>query len=231
MAKEATKTNFILSKETAKKYLDIYVTESDDWDKELQNVYNSLLKKNPNVEQAKKNLKKIIACAILLPYTDKTRLPHKKESILFHVPSYHQFKEEDWVKKLQNMIQEDYDIEKKRNKLLDMGIVYPIEYSPTSRQAVNWIYKHANEADYNIKETEEYVNKLNNIVYAYGGKVVIGVFEKTGPQKLRNRVYNWHTMYFFEKLIHHTYSFKQIQKIKQEELTGTNHQLVCKLDI
>jgi hypothetical protein len=61
-------------------------------------------------------------------------------------------------------------------------------------------------------------DKLQNLVYVYGGRVVCGVFEKPELSTKIDRLPHWRSGYFFERLIHDTFSETQIIEIKTHEI-------------
>ena len=122
------------------------------------------------------------------------------------------------------VIEEDKQIEKVRNFCLNLGVVNPLEYSPTTRQALNWL-KDRRPAN----DTSTSTQKLKSLVYAYGGNVVCGVFEKDKELFKIKRLPDHDLTYFFERLIFQFYSAEKVVKIKKLELDKTSPKLVVKL--
>ena len=108
----------------------------------------------------------------------------------------------------------------KRNTLLNLGIIDPIDISPIARQAFNWLYdEFVNNCDVENCNVEDVKNKFKNLVRAYGGAIICNMFvnHKSNVKK----VFNWKSGYFFEKQIHKIYNIDQLIKIKNTELNKT----------
>lgn len=209
-------------KEEAAKYLSLYLGESDHWVDHIDKVWQNLVKKN-RPEEAKLKLKKILACAIMLPAHDKSKIPDNPENLLYWCSSWQQFNERDWVADLLKTMAYDDKIEQHRYAALGLGVVHPIEYSPITRQAFNWLYTKAEETgsvtDTNRKDIEK---RFRNVVLAYGGEVVCNVFRSSAAKG----ILNWRTGYFFERAIFKHYSIEQVLRIKSAELKKTNPKLI-----
>ncbi len=213
-----------ITKENAVKYLSLYVGESD-WAKHIDALWSRLTKKNSE-EQAKVLLKKTIACAVLLPVYDKTKIPDNPENLLFWCPSYQQFDDQDWTEKLLEVIERDLEIESWRLQCQRLGVIYPIVYAPWPRQAFNWLFKAAEESGQVNDDNREVIEKrFERLVLTYGGLVICHIFQKE-ESKIKKKVLNWRTGYFFERLIFEIYSVDQVVKIKKQELLKTNKTLV-----
>lgn len=120
------------------------------------------------------------------------------------------------------------DISIKRNEIIKFGVIDPIDVSPITRQAYNWIYEKVSEEEFQDKESFEAVKeKIKNLVRAYGGAVICNVFLK--HKKNIDDVLNWRSGYFLEKQIHKVYSMDQIVKIKKAELSKTNSKYIKKV--
>ena len=216
-----------LTKEVAVKYLNLYVGESD-WGKHIDSLWGRLSKKYGDTE-AKTLLKKTIACATLLPVYDRTKIPDLPENLLFWCPSYQQFSEKDWFSLLLDVIAEDEKIEQWRLECQRLGVVHPIVYAPWSRQAYNWLYSAAEASgQVNDSNREQLEKRFERLVLTYGGLVICHIFQKE-EFKLKKKVLNWRTGYFFERLIFDIYSIDQVVKIKKQELSKTNPTLVKKI--
>jgi len=216
--------DFTLSIQDSTKYLNLYVGESD-WEKHLKILYGRLLKKHGAAE-AKELMRKTIACTILLPTHDKSKIPTPVENLLFWTPTYTQFNERDWVLELQEVIEADKDIEGWRNQCLSLGVVHPLEYSPVTREAFNRLFTKAEEAGaVNDSNKKDMIRRFQNLVLAYGGNVICYMFVKE-DYKINRKILNWRSNYFFEKLIFDTYTPEQVFKIKKQELAKTNPKLV-----
>lgn len=219
--------NQTLSKDTAIKYLNLYIGESD-WGRHIDALWTRLAKKH-NESDARAILRKTIACATLLPIYDRTKIPDNPENLLFWCPSYQQFSEKDWFSLLLEVIAEDEKIEGWRLECQRLGVIYPIVYAPWPRQAYNWLYKAAEESGQLNDDNRELIEKrFERLVLTYGGLVVCHIFQKE-EHKIKKKILNWRTGYFFEKLIFDIYTIDQVLKIKKQELAKTNPTLVKKI--
>lgn len=215
--------NDVLDPDTAARYLNLYVGDAD-WLYHMSQMWTRLSKKY-SVDEAKQQMKKIIACAVLLPAHDKTKVPELPENLLYWCSSYSQFGERDWFDQLKQVISKDLQIEEWRNQCLALGIVYPLEYSPVTRQAFKWLYGKAEEAGEVTEEDKEtIIRRFQNLVFAYGGNVICYIFLKHEAQV--RKILNWRTGYFFERAIFDVYTIDQVLKIKKAELNKTNTKLV-----
>lgn len=229
MQKVEDRKEFHLSPELAAKYLSTYVADID-WTKHISRLWGRLLKRHGE-QEAKELMRKIIACTVLLPASDKTKIPDNPENLLYWVQSYQQFDEEDWVEELSSVVERDEQISAWRNQCLSLGIVHPFQYSPVTRQAFNWLYSMAEETGAVTSSNKNDVEKqCRNLVLAYGGTVVVNVFEKH-RRDIKRKILTWRNTYFFEHLIYDTYSFEQVFKIKRQELGRTNDNLVKQIRI
>jgi hypothetical protein len=105
--------------------------------------------------------------------------------------------------------------------LINIGIIDPIDHSPVTRQAFNWMYDEAINNDCVKEENKTAItNKLKNIVSIYGGAVVSSMF--MNHQGNIKNVLNWRSGYFFEKQIHKVYTIEKLIKIKNSEFAKTN---------
>ena len=224
LVKEKTDT---LDVDTEVKYLNLYVGQAD-WQHHIAQLWGRLSSKQYSPEDRKAMMRKILSCAILLPSYDKTKVPEVPENLLYWVSSYTQFNERDWFSLLQDVIERDTEIEKWRNQSLSLGVVHPIEYSPVTRQAFNWLYSEADHAGVITPDNKQDMERrYKNLVLAYGGNVICSIFIKE-KHRLK-KVLNWRTGYFFERIIFETYTAEQVLKIKKAELSKTNQSLVKQL--
>lgn len=213
-----------LSLEEALKYLKIYNADID-WSLHLSRLNSKFQYKISDPQERKAFIRKIIACTILLPTYDKWRITDPPENLLYGVSSFDQFNDRDWVAELFKIIEEDKDIEAKRNECLSLGIVHPLEYSPVTRQAFNWLFDKAKDANAVTEDNKDaMVKRFQNLVYAYGGNVICYIFMK--EEFKVKKILNWRSNYFFERLIFEVYDVNQILKIKKQELTKTNKKLI-----
>lgn len=206
------------------RYLKLYVGEAD-WEAHLVDKFKKL-ENRYGTDKAKELIKKAAACAILLPTYDRSTIKDPPQNILYWCDTWTQFNERDWVELLTEVIHRDKEIENWRNQCLSLGVVHPIEYSIVTREAFNRLYTMADESGVVTPENKkDIVRRFQNLVLAYGGNVICYLFVKE-EFKIRKKVANWRTNYFFERLIFDTYSFDQVFKIKKQELAKTNQKLV-----
>jgi hypothetical protein len=218
-----------LSKELAIKYLEIYVGDAD-WGHHIDILWGRLIKKYSE-HQAKQMLKKVIACAILLPAYDKTKVPELPENLLYWCSTYNQFEERDWVKLLEKIVNKDIQIEQWRKNAQQLGVIYPITYAPYPRQAFNWLFQSAKDAGVVNEENQEQIRaRFERLVLTYGGVIICHIFQKE-EGAVRRKVLNWKTNYFCERLIYEIYTEEQVLKIKAQELKKTNPDLVKKIQL
>ena len=220
--------NGTLSVELADKYLKIYVADID-WVPHITQLWNNSLKKNGNETVAKEYIRRAISCATILPLVEKTQIPDPPSNLLFWCTRWKQFEQDDWFELLKSIVKEDIEIVKKRNKVLSLGIVDPIDILPINRQAFNWLYEkiltEESLSEYQMKDAR---SKVSNLIRAYGGAVICYMFMK--HQHSVDTVLNWRTGYFFEKKIHSEYSIDQINKIKSTELSKVNKKYIKKIE-
>lgn len=216
-----------LDAETAAHYLTLYVGEAD-WRYHLGQLWNRLSKKQYTEDERRQLMRKIIACATLLPVYDHTKIPELPENLIYWVSSYNQFNEKDWYSLYREMLKRDAQIKQWRDECLSLGIVYPLEFSPVTRQAFNWLFGKAEESGaVNDDNKADMIRKYQNLVLAYGGNTICSLFirEDHRVKKIRN----WRSAYFFERAIHEVYTVDQLIKIKKAELAKTNAKLVKKI--
>lgn len=209
------------------RYLNLYVGElgKDEWNRHLSTLMGRL-KRKMDPQLAKDQLRKIVSCAILLPAIDRTKIPDNPENLLFWCSSYDQFNQRDWVAEFAEVVKRDDEITDWRNTCQRLGVIHPIVYAPYSRQAYNWLFRWAEDSgdmtDANKAVLEQ---RFERLVLTYGGLVVCSLFQKE-EGKIKRKVLNWRTGYFFERLIFDVYSLDQVIKIKKQELSKTNPTLV-----
>lgn len=223
----AAETDIRISNDLLAKYLNVYLGDigAEQWLAHLQRLYSQLVKKISDPEDAAQVWRKTVACAILLPEYDRSALTSPPENLLFWVGSYRQLEERDWYTMFKQRVAEDQKIEKVRKHLQSLGMVYPLEYSPITRQAVNWLMERGQFMGHVTKDNRATVkHRFEKLVYAYGGEVVCGVFEKTTG--IEKKILSWRTSYFFERLIFTIYSPEQLVKIKNSELKKTHPKLI-----
>lgn len=213
--------------DVAEKYLTIFLGPTD-WKKNINKLWEISSSKSKDIDSRKYFVKKGISCAILLPYTEKSQVPSPPENLLFWCTAWVQFNERDWFDLFKKVVNEDIEIIKKRNKAIVLGVLDPINISPLSRQAFNWLFQKAKENE-NLEniDTKDLILKLENIVKSYGGAVVCNMF--VNHKKNINNIFSWRSGYFFEREIHKVYSIEDIIKIKSAEIEKTNPKYIKKV--
>lgn len=215
-----------LSQELADEYLKIYVADID-WIPHMKKLWNNFYNKSKDQAQASEMVKKAISCAILLPSVDNTTIPNPPYRLLFWCTGWVQFNERDWFSLFKETIEKDLEIKNYRKEVIKSGIIDPIDYSPMSRQAFNWLYERAYNSGEITEENKAVVTeKLKNIVRIYGGAVVCSIF--INHENFLDKVINWRSGYFFEKQIHRAYTVEKINKIKNMEFRKTNSDYIKK---
>jgi len=216
-----------ISVDLADKYLRLYVAPID-WKPHISSMWLNATKKYKDDDLAKNHIKKAISCATILPLVEKIQIPDPASNLLFWCTGWKQFNDRDWLSLFMEILKEDLDISIKRNEIIKFGVIDPIDVSPITRQAYNWIYEKVSEEEFQDKESFEAVKeKIKNLVRAYGGAVICNVFLK--HKKNIDDVLNWRSGYFLEKQIHKVYSMDQIVKIKKAELSKTNSKYIKKV--
>jgi hypothetical protein len=209
------------------KYLSIYLGEPSlkTWEDHIADLYNQK-KKYLGDEQAKDLVKKNVCFSLMVRYKERARLPDPPQNILFGAEKWTQYDSTDWVAAFHKVQEEDERIKRWRNESLSLGVIYPIEYCPITRQAFNWLYDKAQDTGIITPQNKsDMIEKFQKLVLAYGGNVVCQIFTKN--ESLVNRdVINWRTNYFFERLIFKVFSIDQVLKIKKQELSRANSKLV-----
>jgi hypothetical protein len=213
--------------DVAEKYLYLFLGKSD-WKTNIKKLWSITEKKGWDQNQRKLFVKKAISCATLIPYTDGTTIPNPPEKLLFWCTAWSQFEEKDWFDLYRNNVKEDINITQNRNKIIKLGIIDPVDVSPMNRQAFNWLYEKAKEAEkLTTEELKELEPKLFNLVKAYGGAVVCNVF--LNYKNNIHNVFNWRSGYFFEKEIYKVYKIEDIIKIKSAEIKKTNPKYIKRI--
>jgi len=210
----------------ANKYLKLYIADID-WEPHIASLWRNAKKKYGNENVAKEYVKKAVACATILPLIEKTSIPNPASNLLFWCTGWKQFNEQEWFNLLLDIFQEDLNISKKRNKIIQIGIIDPIDVSPLTRQAFNWLYERCLEEDMDYSARRDVREKFTNIVRAYGGAAICNIFTKY--KKNVDDVMNWRSGYFFEKQIHKVYTVDQIVKIKKAEINKMNIKYIKKV--
>lgn len=208
-----------ITKDTYTKYLKIYNADID-WEPQL-----TLLSKRLTGGAARASndvinqMKKQVACTILLPTYDKSAISDPPEKLLFTCSKFSQFEGRDWHADLERIVAQDADNLLTREQAIDFGLIYPIQYSPRARQAFNWLMDSA-EASGTTHDIDPNVirQKMENLVLFYGGAVICNIYNKPEYAKKIGNILNWRTGYFFERLIYEVYKPEEILKIKQHDI-------------
>lgn len=210
----------------AVQYLKIYNADIE-WLDYIGELYALLLRKTKSEIEAKQRVKQHISFTILAPMEDPSIIKEPYHRLLFGCSSFARFNDKDWESELRSIWEHDAKIEKYRNQLLSMGIIHPIEYVPMTRQALNWLMERVedNQAKDSVRM------KMQNLVFAYGGATICNIFLKPEYQTKINKIPNWRTGYFFERLIYEVYKPDQMLKIKEHELNKVDSKLVKKIRI
>jgi hypothetical protein len=213
----------------AEKYLKLYVADVS-WQDAIATLWKNSINKIQNQEAAKEHVKKAISCATILPLMEKTTIPDPATNLLFWCTGWAQFGKNDWFSLYLDILKEDIKINETRNEIIRLGIIDPIDISPITRQAYNWLYQKAEEIeDMSNIDTSLLNAKLTNLVKAYGGAVICNIF--INHKSNVDKVFNWRSGYFFEKQIHKVYSVEQIKKIKLAELAKTSNKYIKTIEI
>lgn len=222
-----------LSKEKALQYLKVYNSDIN-WEPHINTLGSRIRTKN-GLSESQDLLRRQIACTILLPQYDKDTITDPPEKLLFTCSKYHQYEEHDWLREFSDIAEKDAFIADVRAKALNLGVVYPLEYNPNTRQAFNWLCEEAERrGDLHDKNRMEVTKKFQNLVYAYGGVVICSVFGKPELKPKISKILNWRSGYFFERLIFEAYKSEEIIRIKQHELNkliNENSKLVKKVKV
>jgi len=212
----------------AEKYLKLYIADIN-WSEHIAARWKNSMNKFSNETEAKDHIKRAVACATILPLVENTPIPDPPSNLLFWCTAWKQFYRDDWFKIFIDVLKEDLEISKNRNKIITLGIVEPIDIAPMTRQAYNWLYESAVSHDcINDSNREDIENKFKNIVKAYGGAVICNMF--VNHKVFVNKVFNWRSGYFFEKQIHKVYTLDQICKIKSTEIAKINPKYIRKIE-
>jgi hypothetical protein len=213
--------------DVAEKYLTLFLGEYE-WKKSISRLWDISGSKKLNEEDRKLFVKKSISCAALISYTEKTTIPELPENLLFWCSGWAQFNERDWFQMFQDLVRKDIEIIQNRNKIIMLGVIDPIDISPLTRQAFNWLYDQAKSSDsIDADNAEEVKLKFSNLVKAYGGAVICNLFVK--HKKSIQDVFNWRSGYFFERELHKAYSLDNLIKIKTTELQKVNQNYVKRI--
>lgn len=215
-----------MNKLEAVRYLTLYLGKPSNksWEEHMDEFYNQK-RKYIGDEAALQALKRNIAFALMLRYKEKIKIPEPYQGVLFGAEKWSQYNDADWISLFQEVLKQDEKIKRWRSESLSLGVIYPIEYCPITRQAYNWLFEKAQDtgAITSLNKTDM-IDKFQKLVLAYGGNVVCHIFKN---ESLMNKeVISWETNYFFERLIFQVYKIDEILKIKKQELAKANPKLV-----
>ena len=147
----------------AEKYLKLYIADIN-WSEHIAALWKNSMNKFSNETEAKDHIKRAVACATILPLVENTPIPDPPSNLLFWCTAWKQFYRDDWFKIFIDVLKEDLEISKNRNKIITLGIVEPIDIAPMTRQAYNWLYESAVSHDcINDSNREDIENKLKSI--------------------------------------------------------------------
>ncbi len=213
----------------AKKYLTLYLGPAD-WDSALKRLMSQLRKyKSSPTEQ----MREIVSCAILLPVYTDTRVPQEPTTVLFWAKSPSNLELRNWYQTLKDEMVKDVQLEKNRQIVSSSGLIHPIDYSPLTRQAFNWMFLKGKEIGHiNDQNKHDVEQRYKTLISIYGGQVICSLFQKnTRTNPVLTKVINWYTGYFIERLIYSTFDLTQVMKIKEQELKKTNKSLIKQLTL
>lgn len=213
------------------KYLTLYLGVAN-WGDHINSLWNRFTRQNGLSKEAMADkMRRSVACALLLPTHDRSRLDRDRpENLLHRVSTWDQFKERDWFADFQAVVARDLQIKEWRKQALQLGIIDPVEDAVFCRQAFNWLFEQAQSSGCVTAETkDDIVTRHKNMVKAYGGAVISNVFMR--HEEVLKKVLNWRTGYFFERAIYDVYTSEQVLKIKRVELTKTNSRLVKRVKV
>lgn len=217
----------ILDLDLADKYLNLYVSDIE-WKPHLASLWSNISSKNLSLEDKKSLMRSSVSSTILHPYLLKTKIPDPPSNLLFWTGTWKNFHDYDWFDLLRGILKEDIKISEHRNTLLQIGVIDPIDISPLTRQAFNWLYQKADESgSISVANKKDLITKYKNLVRAYGGAVICSVFSRHSLHV--DKVLNWRSGYFFEREVHKAFSIEELLKIKQAEINKTNVTNVRKL--
>lgn len=228
MSETVTKQD-TLSVADAKEYLGLYLGPAD-WDAAIKRLYMQV-KKKYTPSEVSRAMRDIMSCAILLPKDEAIKVPTDPTKVLFWASSPSNLTMKNWFEALQNEMAYDKELRDNRHVVATLGVIARIDYSPITRQAFNWIWAKG-QAMGHITDANRYEveRKFKNLVSIYGGQVICNLFEKdsrTNP--VLDKVVNWRSGYFVERLIYDVYSLDSVMKIKKLELEKTNKDLIVQL--
>ena len=219
-----------LKGEVSNKYLKLYVADIN-WIPHLVLLRERVQRKIRLPQELRRELRKIVGCAILLPAQDRHLVidSERPQNLLFRVSSFHQYRERDWFQALQQVIKRDLEVLQWGEQVESVGVLTRVDVSPYARQAYNFLYEKAEETGAVTPSSKARIERgLISIVKRYGGVVVSNIFLR--HKDALKKVLNYRSGYFFERMLYDVYTLDQIQKIKTAELVKTNSRYVKKLE-
>lgn len=199
------------------------------WETQMDDYLKRKLSQGADIDDSLAMLKKSIAFAIMMKYKEKAYITEPYQTILFTGEKWNQYNSADWVTMFYDLIDEDAHIKLWRNQVLSLGVIFPLEYHPVTRQAYNWLYTKAEESGIITSANKlEIASKLKKLVLAYGGTAICNIFMKH-EARINKEVLSWDTNYFFERLMYQVYKIEDLMRIKKAELHTTNPKLVRKV--
>lgn len=209
------------------RYLGIYNADID-WGHHLLDLRNRLFRKYGETN-GRIQMRQQIACSILLPMYDPSVITNPPENLLYRCGAYSQFGARQWIDEYIKIYLKDRQVDEFRKSLVDdLGIIHPIEYVPIARQAYRWLCERV-EGSVEKELQSKAKKRMENLVFTYGGAAICSVFDKPEYSKKINKLPNWRSGYFFEKLLHEVYKKEELYKIKQVEMNRIDKNLVKKI--
>lgn len=220
----------VLPVPVAVRYLTLYLGAAH-WDNHINSLWMRLTRQNgATKEQLADTMRRSIACAVLLPISDSSKVEERPENLLHRVAMWDQFQERDWFSDFQQVVKYDLQIQDWRNQALGLGIIDPVEDATYTSQAFSWLFERAQATGCVNDETRDDITvRHKNMVKAYGGAVIGNIFLR--HEDVLAKVFNWRTGYFFERAIYTVYTPEQVLKIKRAELTKTDAKLVKRVKV
>lgn len=221
----------VLPGSVASKYLTVYLGPAS-WPEHLQAVWTRYQtgEDKADGDALVQKMRETIACAVLLPAYDRTRPIERPENILHRCSQWEEFGQRQWFPEFQKVVARDVEIVGWRNQALSLGVIDPLEYAPYTRQAFRWLMEKAESSGCVTDETKEDITRRHaNMVKAYGGACISNIFVKHAGDL--EKILNWRSGYFFERLIFRLFSPEDVMKIKRTEIAKTNEGLVKKVRV
>lgn len=200
-------------------YLSIYYSDVPDWTKVLGEFQANERKYNSTTTRKK------IAFTIL----SGIKPLEEPERLLYGCFKIDMFKDVDnWVTRLDEIIQRDLAIAESRKMFLEEGFIAPPEYHPRSRQVLKWLEESAKTDPSITKETfPEVMQRMKNLVLIYG-PTSVGTLYNKGEMKaqLHKEAKSWRTGYFVEAALHEHFGVDKLLELKKRDISQAPEYLV-----